>query len=422
MSHCLLQRILVTAAVLVLSCVTTTAQMTLYVDDDAVTGGNGTSWSSAFMYLQDALAVAAGGDEIHVAGGMYRPDQSESGVVQPGNRAASFEMIDNVTIRGGYAGLGDPNNPDVRDPNEFESILSGDLNGDDLPDFGNRADNSYHVLVADRTVTIVTWLDGLTVEGGNASGLVGALAERGAGVYVTGSLAALNCVFRSNRAKFHGGAVYAGDGSAYFESCIFSGNKADNPSGTGAWGGAVEAVGDKFTFVDCRFAGNYAKSSGGAVYCGGIVSFQGCALEDNSARWGGAAAGYALDAAIYFGQCTLSDNEALYTGTLGEGSGGAIVVNGAYALLDDCLIEHNTAIRGGGVLCESGATVSIDRCVVRENEAYTGDDGSGWGGRCRCLGGQPRNPGFVCAAQFCLGVGGRRGYRGGYVGKSGGCG
>lgn len=41
----------------------------LHVDDDAAPGGDGLSWSSAFRYLQDALAAAAGGGvtEIRVA-------------------------------------------------------------------------------------------------------------------------------------------------------------------------------------------------------------------------------------------------------------------------------------------------------------------------------------------------------------------
>ena len=380
MSHFWLPRILVTAAVLVLSCVTTTAQVTLYVDDDAVTGGNGASWSSAFTYLQDALAVAAGGDEIHVAGGIYRPDQSELGVVQPGNRAASFELIDNVTIRGGYAGLGDPGNPDVRDPNEFESILSGDLNGNDLPDFGNRTDNSYHVVVADRTVTIVTWLDGLTIEGGNANGLVSSGKGGGGALELIGSLAASNCIFRSNRAKYDGGAVYATDGSAYFVGCTFDGNKADNPTATGAWGGAVEAAGDKFTFVECRFTGNYAKSSGGAVCCEGLTSFADCVFENNQAFWGGAVAVFDANVAAYLEQCSLLSNEALYSESSGGGSGGAIYVNEAYSSLRGCLLQGNAAVRGGGAYCRDGGTLHVDGCVVSQNSVTTGDEGSGWGG------------------------------------------
>ncbi len=50
-----------------------------HVNDDASPGGNGSSWcnaykylQNAYKYLQDALAVADGGDEIRVAGGIYR--------------------------------------------------------------------------------------------------------------------------------------------------------------------------------------------------------------------------------------------------------------------------------------------------------------------------------------------------------------
>jgi hypothetical protein len=47
----------------------------IYVDDNASEGEDGTSWSTAHKYLQDALAVAESGDEIWVAEGTYKPDQ-----------------------------------------------------------------------------------------------------------------------------------------------------------------------------------------------------------------------------------------------------------------------------------------------------------------------------------------------------------
>ena len=39
---------------------TAQAQSIRYVDDDAPAGGDGTTWSTAYKYLQDALAAAAG--------------------------------------------------------------------------------------------------------------------------------------------------------------------------------------------------------------------------------------------------------------------------------------------------------------------------------------------------------------------------
>ena len=56
------------------------AQTVRYVDDDASTNGDGTTWGTAYRYLQDALAEASadpGIIEIRVAGGLYTPDQDE---------------------------------------------------------------------------------------------------------------------------------------------------------------------------------------------------------------------------------------------------------------------------------------------------------------------------------------------------------
>ncbi len=88
----------------------------IYVDDDAVGANDGTSWENAYNHLQDALADADSAEkpvEIRVSQGIYKPDQGEKQT--PGDREASFRLINGVTIKGGYAGLSheDPNDRDV---------------------------------------------------------------------------------------------------------------------------------------------------------------------------------------------------------------------------------------------------------------------------------------------------------------------
>jgi len=103
------------------------AQTILYVDRDAFgPSHDGLTWCSAFVDLQDALDVAAPNTVIRIANGVYRPDTT--GLTDP--REATFWLLDGVRIVGGYAGCNAPN-PDERDLALHETVLSGDLDGDD---------------------------------------------------------------------------------------------------------------------------------------------------------------------------------------------------------------------------------------------------------------------------------------------------
>ena len=74
------------------------------------------------------------------------------GTYIPGTAEAdTFQLLDGVTIKGGYAGYGD-----VRDVEIYETILSGD-------------NNRYHVVTGSGTGATAV-LDGFTVTGGNADG------------------------------------------------------------------------------------------------------------------------------------------------------------------------------------------------------------------------------------------------------------
>jgi hypothetical protein len=102
----------------------------LYVDDDAPLGGDGTSWATAFRYLHDAVAAAEDRDELRVAGGVYRPDLVEGAPTNPQSPDTIWIEQQGLTISGGYAGLG-AINPDGRDIEAYETVITGDVNGDD---------------------------------------------------------------------------------------------------------------------------------------------------------------------------------------------------------------------------------------------------------------------------------------------------
>ncbi len=223
---------------------------------DATAGGvnNGTSWTDAFPNLQDALAASLADDEIFVAAGIYKPTPG-------GDRCASFALVDSVALYGGFNGsetLLSERNPD---PVTNATFLSGDLLGDDGPDFTYNEDNSYHVLTS-IAVSNGALLDGFTVSGGNAND-ASFPNDRGGGMLnrADGNPSVKNILFTSNYAGFGGGM--ANDfGTPVIDNVLFVNNSADSG------GGMLNSFSDA-TITNAQFFGNTAVLRGGGIYNAG---------------------------------------------------------------------------------------------------------------------------------------------------------
>ena len=257
------------------------AQTAWYVDDNAPLGGDGMSWSSAFTYLQDALAAANPGDGIRVGAGMYKPDQDEGGHVTPADRTETFQLISAVELRGGYAGFGAPT-PDERNIVLYETTLSGDLLGNDLPGFVNNSENSYHI-VTSGAIDYTAVLEGFTVTGGNANG--SSLDTTGGGILVLGgSPGLINCLIRDNWA-YDGAGMMNWDGSSpTLVNCAFLGNVV-GPQGNNPYGAGVYVFNSSPTVSNCTFSGNSAVAgAGGGMFVDGASSptVTNCVLWGNS--------------------------------------------------------------------------------------------------------------------------------------------
>lgn len=112
---------------------------TIFVDHAAVGNDDGSSWTDAFIDLQDALAASEANDEIWSTAGIYRPDQVG------GNRTSSFQLPDAVGMYGGFTGS--EGSLDERIWNQNVTIFSGNLNANDQEGGDeNRDDNSFHVV------------------------------------------------------------------------------------------------------------------------------------------------------------------------------------------------------------------------------------------------------------------------------------
>ncbi|MHC4787356.1 MAG: right-handed parallel beta-helix repeat-containing protein, partial [Planctomycetota bacterium] len=319
----------------------------IHVDDDAPPGGDGAGWPTAFRFLQDALHQASGAGEIRVAQGTYAPDRSEAQPGGSGNRTYSFHLDGGIAVQGGYAGLGAPD-PDERDTMLYETILDGDLAGDDGPGFANRGENAYHVVRADAGATAL--LEGFTVRGGNADGSWN--TEYGGGLFIVGAGPSIaKCTFRSNLAETRGGAVYVEDGWPQFDGCVFKSNYGDI-------GGAMQVRGaSDVSVTDCEFEDNEGHAAGGIFKYEGNLTLIGCEFSTNAVvdSGGGIYSGYGMTA---LANCVFGNNQA------GFHSGGAAFVQGNETLVN-CVFSENTASIGGGIYCSS--TMAIDTCTFSRN-------------------------------------------------------
>jgi hypothetical protein len=350
-----------------------------YVDARATGAKNGSSWTNAFTRLQDALAVAQAGSEIRVARGVYRPDEPdgsltigpqdggdpndpfnlivELGPTEVVELAATFALKSGVVVKGGYAGKG-AKDPNQRDVETYETVLSGDLRGNDGPvahpydtvrDL-NRTDNCYHVVSAVR-VDATAVLDGFTVTGGHA--------------------------FGSNdpNKRSCGGGVYIEEGSPTIQDCLILGNAA-RYYGAGVYTRSQCAP----TLVNCVIADNWSEWWGGGLFNhGSDVALERCLVSGNGAAYFGGGIHNHTNGKLVASNCILSGNLAAEPGS---GLGGAFSSYSATARLDYCTLVGNAAAAGASLACDSpeqGRTSAFNlrNCILWDaNEPVWNNDQS----------------------------------------------
>ena len=364
----------------------------MFVDADAPSGGTGTSWADAYIYLQDALVYSISGDLIYVAEGIYKPDQGAGQTAD--NQAATFQLKNGVAIYGGYAGFGAPD-PDAHDIETYETILSGDLNDDDIKvdpcDLlyePTRAENSYHVVMGSGTDETAI-LDGFSITAGNSNVFRG--EDSGGGMYNDGSSPTVsNCTFSGNAALTGGGMYNRSGSSPTVTNCTFSGNAAAN-------GGAMyNGSGSSPTVTNCTFTGNSAVGSGGAMVNSSLSSptLTKCTFSSNSARNAGGGMYNGNYSTPTLTNCTFSANSAdegggmhnlaasptltncTFAGNLARIYGGGMFNDKSSPMVTNCTFSGNSAeYYGGGMYNREDSSPTVTNCTFSHNDALPGAGG-----------------------------------------------
>ncbi len=299
----------------------------LYVNSAATAGGNGTSWTTAFKYLQDALIMGAGCSnitEIWVARGTYRPDRGEGFVA--GNRDAAFQMSNNLAIYGGFSGS--ETTLEQRNWTTFVSTLSGDIGVTDAPD-----DNSYTVVSSSATNNSAV-IDGFTIQDGQATN--------------TASI-----TYSSPRSC--GGGIFNEGGSPIIRNCTFKNNQADDS------GGAIYNWRNSTPLIDnCTFMGNFS-GKGSSIHNerASNAAIHNCFFSNNSGS-----AIYNAESSATISQCNFVENDATF-------GGGVFNLSDSMLVLTNCVFAGNTASFGGALFNQSGS-FSCTNCLFTGNEAPFG--------------------------------------------------
>jgi hypothetical protein len=350
-----------------------------YVDSDstydpALTDA-GTTWSTAYPDLQDALDLASAllvdGDpltqvtEIWVAEGTYVPSELiEDGI----DESASFTLVDNTTIYGGFAGDETSVSQRQRETDislTLKTILSGDIGVADWA-----PDNANTVLYANGLTGV--GLNGLTITEANADGdnYTDAIrGHRGSGaLYIYGSdVQLLDVAFIDNSASYYGAGMRVRGGSdVYINRSLFD----DNFSfGIGA---GINVEESNVDVKSTTFTNNEADSSAAIEYylsTGTITSsiFQ--------ANYSSVSSSYNAGAVRFSDSQGVIESSA-FSNNRSQGEGGALGIRGGPSdvTLVNTTITGNQADNAGGIVVDPNADLVMYNSIVSGNMGTTNPD------------------------------------------------
>ncbi|MBN2006431.1 MAG: hypothetical protein JXA21_23970 [Anaerolineae bacterium] len=326
---------------------------------------DGLSWTTAYTNVQDALAATTAiAHEIWIAEGIYYPDLGAGQI----NDAvtATFAIQPGMTLYGGFAGT--ESTLDLRDPATYITVLSGDIDGNDLINahgvvsttdhiIGN---NAYHV-VTNKSVTETAQvetarLDGFTITAGDARTYG---YEKGGGMENDGNISLSNVIFEGNRA-FSGGGMYNHSSKAVLMAVIFRHNRGI-PDG----GGMYNAQDGNAILTDVTFSHNGAVTGGGMYNTGHVTMTNGAFSGNAIGRGSGAGISNAYSGTLMLNDVTFKENSTAM-------SGGGIANSGEATLVNITFSGNFAGVSGGGMANSGSGAVNLINVAFYGNQGYVG--------------------------------------------------
>lgn len=382
-----------------------------YVNGAVSNSGNGFSWNSPFKTLSEALKKLNTSDctaEIWVAQGTYYPQYDVINLNRnPSNpRDATFRLINNVKIYGGFTGT--ETLLSQRNWTAHPTILSGDIGV-----LNDSTDNVYHVVMSIGNVGTAE-LNGLTITKGYANGTseLEFLYPRytGSGIYIRdGAPLIKNCIITRNTTQgYSGGSVIKGGAIAYIDcdtavldsvqvvynrtlpriigaltsSCSGAGiavershlkitnSHISNNTNTGGSGGGIYFLGSRnLTMENVYIERNTASYSGG-MYFGNNIETMNVSVKNSYIRGNSSArdfGGFNISSDwLGLGTINFNIDNCLITGNRASESIGAGKLEGNVRIGNTTIAVNRAGLTPGGIRIVSG-TINMHNSILWGN-------------------------------------------------------
>jgi hypothetical protein len=314
--------------------------------------------------IQDAINVAATGDEIVVAPNTYLEKidflgkaitvRSSAGplsttidasgladsVVKCVSGEGAASVLEGLTIRGGYAGLGGGMYNLGSSPTVINCIFRDNIAVERGGGMNNQESSN-------PTVTGCTFTN-------NVANVGGGMCNRSAS-----SPTVTDCSFFSNYAEVGGGMRNVFSSRPIVTECSFDSNVATHGAGMCNYGESNAIV------TDCSFEYNWADLGGGAMYNDqSSPEISNCYFRQNEATYGGAVSNYYNSHASII-DCRIEENFANH---------GAGVMNHhtSHGTVRDCVFANNTAWLNGGAMFNEDSSPTVTGVKFVGNHALAG--------------------------------------------------
>lgn len=290
-----------------------TNRQIVYVNAAANSGGNGSTWSSAFQNLEGAYGAASSDLEIRVAAGSYGASQV-------------LQLRPGFLIRGGFPADGSITDPAQRNLGASPTIISAQFFAD-----GSTG-----------TVDGSAGFDGVIFTPPAAN-----LASPQPQLYLTSGVspALVNCGFQ-NAGELASGVWVDPESSAQFVNCQFLNNQA-----------TVITCQGSIQMSGCTFSGNQGGNSGPTVSCSGALEISNSTFSQN----GGGSDFDLIGLSNPFGLApTVTLSHDIFTAN----SAGLLSAEAGTVNIDDTLFARNS---GFALLLVDQAVLTLTQCTLVDN-------------------------------------------------------